>query len=485
MGSRRRAEGLRHEDVAAFWRHHSPWLETGQVPVADNPPVRRPIVAGLVERLLTEDRRFHLLVGARRIGKTTVMTQVVAELLARGVEPSCVWFLRLDHPLLLTRDLHTPLMSGMREEAAKRPLVWVFLDEVTALPAWDRWLKAMFDERWNVRVVATSSATAALRAGRDESGVGRWQVHELGPWTLAEFAAVEAPGDDSLPPSGPSEHADLGAALLERPPASAGLDALAWVLQNVGGFPEVSPEDSFDLRVFRTQRRLKDDAVDRVVYKDIPQSFAVKNPAVLEKLLFLLAGQVSQLVSPQSLAQSLGVSQPTVDAYLSYLVHSHLIFTTTNWAPTEETRQRRGRKVYFRDPAVRNAALLRGSEALSSEEQGLLAENLVASHLQSLATAEGVRLSHWRDRQVEVDLVYDHPSRPLAFEVGSTRHSRAGLRQLVARRPELRGRAWLVMREAPWRPAADDPDGIGTVSLATLLWVVSRQLARAIVDRLR
>jgi predicted AAA+ superfamily ATPase len=161
------------------------------------------------------------------------------------------------------------------------------------------------------------------------------------------------------------------------------------------------------------------------------------------------------------------------------------VFTTTNWSPTEETRQRRGRKLYFRDPAVRNAALLRGLDTLSTEEWGLLYENLAASHLQSLAAAENVRLAHWRDRNAEVDVIYDHPSRPLSFEVGSHKHARTGLRRLLERHPELHGRSWVVLKDAPWRSAQDDPEGIGTIDLPSFLWVVSRQIARAMLDRFR
>lgn len=38
----------------------------------------------------------------------------------------------------------------------------------------DLWFKTFYDERWPVRIAATSSATAALRDRRTESGVGRW-----------------------------------------------------------------------------------------------------------------------------------------------------------------------------------------------------------------------------------------------------------------------------------------------------------------------
>src|ERR1051325_3718030 len=61
----------------------------------------------------------------------------------------------------------------------------MLLDELAGAADWDRWLKTFHDDHWPVRIVATSSAAAAL-AARSESGVGRWDEIFLGPCLLDE-----------------------------------------------------------------------------------------------------------------------------------------------------------------------------------------------------------------------------------------------------------------------------------------------------------
>ena len=113
--------------------------------------------------------------------------------------------------------------------------------------------------------------------------------------------------------------------------------------------------------VLESQRVLRSDAVERAVYKDIPQSAGVGNPMMLERLLYVLAGQVTGILSPTNIGQQLGIAQPTLDRYISYLEQAYLVFMLTNYSGSKAAVQRRGRKVYFVDSAVRNAALHRGS----------------------------------------------------------------------------------------------------------------------------
>jgi predicted AAA+ superfamily ATPase len=133
---------------------------------------------------------------------------------------------------------------------------------------------------------------------------------------------------------------------------------------------------------------------------------------------------------------------------------------------------------------VRNAALQRGIAPLKDPtEMGLLLENLAASHLHALAQQEQVRLYHWREGDNEVDLVYHHPERPLAFEISlSASHGRRGLRAFLERYPRFRGRAFFIAPNAVAElPAAD---GIGSLPLDLLLLAVGRQADRALQRRL-
>ncbi|MEO7685180.1 MAG: DUF4143 domain-containing protein, partial [Gemmatimonadaceae bacterium] len=171
--------------------------------------------------------------------------------------------------------------------------------------------------------------------------------------------------------------------------------------------------------------------------------------------------------------------EPTIERYVSYLERAFLVFTLPNYSGTEAARQRRGKKLYFVDGAVRNAALQRGLAPLSNAvEMGVLIENLAASHLHALGQHSQTRIYHWRYQNDEIDLVYDHPEFPLAFEIGSSSsHSRCGMYRFIEQHPRFKGRCYLVAPEVATRKASNSAEGIGTIALDLFLLAVSAQAA--------
>lgn len=366
--------------------------------------------------------------------------------------------------------------------------VYLFLDEITYAEQWDLWLKTFYDDNWPVRSVGTSSATAALRDRRLESGVGRWEEQYLAPYGFAEYLAL---GGTGTPQWAVGKH--LPETLTNWFVAGAPTVDLSdhrrrFIL--TGGFPELllahrATTDEQTV-LLQSQRTLKSDAVERAIYKDIPQTFDLDNPLMLERLLYTLAGQFTGILSPTNICQTLGFTQPTFDRYLSYLERAFLVFTLLNYSGTEGNKQKRGRKLYFVDGAVRNAALQRGLGPLSDPaEMGLLFENLVASHLHALAQQGQVRLYYWRDKDDEIDLVYDHPDAPLAFEIASSAsHGRGGIRAFMERFPRFKNRCYLVSPGATPRPLAQSADGIGVLPLDMLLLAISSQTEQELAGRL-
>lgn len=462
----------------------NPWRQAGEVPGTLAPPVARPLAEVLWRRLADSRlRRFQVVLGPRRVGKTTVLYQTVQRLLRHGVPPQRIWWWHLDHPLLAEATLGE-LVRAAVDSGLEHP-VYVMLDEVVRAPDWDRWLKTFHDERWPVRVVATASAIGALRSRTLESGVGRWEEQHLMPYQFGEF--LDLAGQSAEPMAvGESLATTLrGLPAGTRPAAKLARWREAFLL--TGGFPELlvpqsATPDPGELtlpqRLLESQRVLRSDAVERAIYQDIPQAFGVDNPALLERLAYSLAGQTTGILAPERLARDLGLSQPTVARYVAYLERSFLVFALPNYSGTEARIQRRRRKLYFVDGAVRNAALQRGLALLGdANELGVLQENLAAAALHGLALEAGVRLHHWRVGNDEVDLVLADHRAPLAFEVASSLdHPRQGLAALAGRHPEFRGRCYLVAPQASVRqPTADEA---GTLPLDFLLLAVHRQMAQ-------
>ncbi len=324
--------------------------------------------------------------------------------------------------------------------------------------------------------------------------MGRWEEQHLLPCRLEEYLDFAGIPHDT---AADSALADTLASLSHVRRLDPGIETARTFLLLVGGFPELlmgtlveeSGEGSGDdpvNQVLESQRVLRSGAVERAVYKDIPQTTSVDNPMMLERLLYVLAGQVTGVLSPTKIGQQSGIAQPTFDRYLSYLEQAYLVFTLTNFSAAEAGVQRRGRKLYFVDSAVRNAALHRGLAPLNDPvERGTLLENLAAATMNTLAAHAGVRLHHWRDGNREVDLVYNDPRQPLAFEIASSpSHSLRGLEALIERHPGFDGHSYLIAPQAAVIHPDQGSTGIGMLPLDTFLLAVGAQAHQALLARL-
>jgi len=475
----------RSSDYNEVVRSQNPWQLLGSVPEELSPSTYRPLANVLFRRLLdTKGRRHQIILGPRRVGKTTVMYQTVAELIHYGIEPNRLWWLRLDHPLLLDWDLGelAKLIIRNCDATVDRP-AYLFLDEVTYADRWDLWLKSFYDEHWPVRVVGTSSATAAIRQRGTESGVGRWDEQFLAPYLFTEYLDLkEIPRqlqcEDSLGTT-------IRQAIKSRV-TGAGLADHRRRFLLTGGFPELllnvgRPDEASE--ILRSQRVLRSDAIEKAIYKDIPQAFSIQDPTKLERLLYVLAGQITGIFSPNTIATDLDTAPATVERYVGFLERAFIVFTLPNYSASEETVQRRGKRLFFVDGAVRNAALLRGVSPLGDQaELGLLFENMVASHLRALAYQESVRLYHWRHKSWDVDFIYDHPDDPLAFEVTiSTSHRQRGIKAFQEKFPRFLGKCFVVSsRDDLVRPSGDSP---GHIPIDMFLLALGCQQQKALEAR--
>ncbi len=442
-------------------------------------------------------RRFQLVLGPRRIGKTTAMYQTVKRLLARGTPRKQLWWLRLDHPLLMEVSL-AKLVTYAIEAAqdfvqsgtfSTNNPIYFFLDELTYSEKWDLWLKSFYDETWPIQIVGTSSSTAALRDRKLESGIGRWEDQYLAPYLFSEYldlrkSSIRIPVKDTL--------FQTLVECINQKVDTTGLADLRRRFMLTGGFPEllISHEATSrdeDSLLLQSQRILRSDAIERAIYKDIPQAFGVDNPLIMERLLYTLAGQVTGILSPNNICQNLGgVSQPTFGRYLNYLKLAFLVFTIPNYSGNEGSVQRRGQKLFFVDAAVRNAALQRGLAPLRDpEEMGILVENMAAAHLQALGEQGQTRIYYWRDRSDEIDLVYDHPDEPIAFEIASSAsHRRQGMHAFTERFKRFNRRAFIVSPDGTLTLPSSNWDGIGSLPLDLFLLAAGAQAEHELAKRL-
>ena len=539
--------------IESVIEEQNPWWKGRSVPDYFAPPIERPLAKHLWQYILSSNLKRHLIIlGPRRVGKTTVMYQTVQHLLNSKVPPHKIQWVRLDHPVLMSLDLDVVVTEAMKlSKASNKQPLYLFLDELVYAENWDKWLKTFYDEHWPVRIIASSSAAAALYKGK-ESGVGRWEEFHLTPYLLTELIQLYNPNINfPVQKKGQCLHDTIKNLYQTIPHTQLDFERERKMLISLGGFPEFlsgrkreeerlwkhidkrikeksilykipeKEKETHDIQktaiqigeenallnlkkmgkelsnmkkdifkeVYRllreeelyfyekAQQILRSDAIERAVYKDIPQSYRIDSPLTLERFLYVLAGQVTGILSLKGISKDIShVSVQTLDRYLSYLTQTYLVFTIFNYDNNERNIQRRQRRAYFVDIAVRNAALQKDHILKDSTEMGKLYENLVASHLYHLGKQCGTRLYHWRRGKYEVDFIYDDPDRPLAFEIGASKtHSRSGLKKLLEENPKFHNGVYYVAPGLKFLSPEDSPSGIGELPLDLLLISVGLQ----------
>ncbi len=555
------------ELVKSIIAEQNPWWKDHSVPDYFAPSTERPLARHLWKYILSASLKRHLIIlGQRRVGKTTVMYQTVRHLLSNQIPSDKIQWVRLDHPLIMPLDLGSIVKEAMKlARATKEQPLYLFLDELVYAEDWDKWLKTFYDEHWPVHIIASSSATAALQKGK-ESGVGRWEEFYLTPYLLTELLQLYNK-NIKFPAYKKKQCLNNTIKSLSKslPHTQLNFENERKLLMSLGGFPEflsgkkrekekflesirkefekklskiekvekrlqnnktefmkmnlidklpeikTMKKDIFTMEkeIFvlkkniisefqkkrmdiqfvkednyfhKVQQKLRSDAIERAIYKDIPQSYRIDSPLTLERLLYVLAGQVTGLLSLTGISQDIPqASVHTLDRYLNYLVQTYLVFTLSNYDKNERNVQKRQRKVYFVDIAIRNAALQKDHIFKNLIEIGRLQENLVASHLYHLGTQCEIRLYHWKRGKHEVDFIYDDPVYPMAFEIGtSKKHSRSGLKKFLQENPKFQKGCYYVAPNLQFLSAEDSESGVGDLPLDLLLLATGLQQDKAL-----
>lgn len=146
------------------------------------------------------------------------------------------------------------------------------------------------------------------------------------------------------------------------------------------------------------------------VERDLRQLINVKNLAVFDVFVRLLAGRVGQVLNLSSLSGDAGVSVQTAKEWLSVLEASFIVFRTFPYFENFGKRLTKSPKLYFYEPGLAAYLLnLRTPEQVARDPLvGGLFENMVVAEAKKTLFNRGEdgELYFWRDeRGFEIDLL--------------------------------------------------------------------------------
>jgi predicted AAA+ superfamily ATPase len=348
---------------------------------------KRPHAAELARRL-GEPRRFiQVVTGARQVGKTTMVQQVVEK--ARVP----VRFASADEPTLRGPDWIAHQWEAARLAAGRAGAILV-LDEVQKAVGWAESVKRLWDEdsraRRKLRVILLGSAPLLVQQGLSESLAGRFEVIHLPHWSLAEMRAAF---DFSL-----DQYIVFGGY-----PGAAQL---------------VSEPD-------RWRRHILDALVETTIARDVLLLTRVDKPALLRRLFELGCRYSGQVLSYTKMLGQLhdAGNTTTLAHYLELLGAAGLLTGFEKYSGRAVRQRASSPKLQVLDTALMSAqGDIRLDEGRADRETwGRLVESAVGAHLANAAATRQCEVFYWRERNREVDFVVRARRVVVAIEVKSGR----------------------------------------------------------------
>lgn len=282
--------------------------------------------------------------GLRRVGKTTLMYKIIEDAIGQGFNPKEIIYFSFDEfKEVKIRDVLTEYESIMEKEF-KSGQHWLLLDEVQKLIDWENQLKSIYDLfGTKVKIVISGSESLFLKRKSKETLAGRIFEFKVEPLTFKEYLHFKR-----------FLYQPIGLYAKE-------LSKLFEEFSYTQGFPELVGITDKEI----IKKYIKEGIIDKIIYRDIPALFRVKDVSVIEKILNMLLESPGQLVELSELAQELKISRQTLSNYLSYLEDSFLIQKLYNFSKNRRKVERKLKKYY---PAMVSPELLFSSDILAKSK---------------------------------------------------------------------------------------------------------------------
>lgn len=343
----------------------NPWWEGhGDFPFFPRPRYEGPLKG------LRSTRDIVFITGLRRVGKTTMMKQLIRNLLETEA-PESIFYITLDAYGLETYSIHD-IITQYRT-IHRIPLdrkIFLLLDEVAFKADFERELKDLYDNE-NAKIFASSSSASLMR-DRRAFLTGRTRTIEILPLDFDEYLAFKgvriAVADTHLLENYFSEY------------------------MQTGGIPEY---------VLREDLSYLSELIDGIIYKDIIAFHNIKDSLLVKDFFRLLMERAGKVLTLNKVARILGISVDTARRYLEYFRETYLVYTVERCGKLN-ARLRTGKKIYAGDVGIRNLAT-------GFRDKGAVFENLVflkiKQHTPCYVYENGIEIDfHFQDILLEVKM---------------------------------------------------------------------------------
>jgi hypothetical protein len=339
-------------------------------------------------------KEISLIIGARQVGKTTLMKELMNQLPAHQV-----LFLSLDNETdRIFFQSQQDLIKKIKMELGSKK-GYVFIDEIQRKEDAGLFLKGIYDMDLPYKLIVSGSGSLELKEKIHESLTGRKQLFELDPVTFEEFVDFKT-----------NYKYDLNDFFeIEK---SKTLKYLEEYL-NFGGYPNVIIEETSEDKINKIG-----EIYNSYIEKDIAFLLKVEKTFAFNQMIKLLSSQTGQILNYNELSKQVGISVVTLKNYLMYAEKTFIIKSISPFFQNKQKEITKSPVIYFNDLGLRNFSLGIFGHLHTPHLLGFVFQNFIANIITPKLRPTGIGLKYWRTLdQAEVDFIIDKTSDTIPLEV--------------------------------------------------------------------
>lgn len=328
---------------------------------------------------LTNDTKTIIILGARQVGKTTLINDIsrkFTEKQKRILYLNC----DIDEQRTVINTTSIALLTQLLQNTDA-----VFIDEAQRLDNPGLTIKVIHDNFPQLKILVTGSSSFELQNKLSDPLTGRILNFELFPLSFCEILHYQNKEENSV--------------LLKQQ-----ADALIPSVLTYGLYPAVYQEGD-PLK----KQGLLGQITESYLFKDILSFQKVRNSQAIQNLARALAYQVSSEVNETELASRLGIDRKTVSSYIDILEQAFVVIRLFPYSKNPRREIGGKYKVYFLDLGIRNALIGDFNDPAIRADRGFLWENFLMLERMKVYANENKKLlnyNFWRNYDgAEVDYI--------------------------------------------------------------------------------
>ena len=264
-----------------------------------------------IANMYIETNEIIALIGARRVGKSTLAKLMIKEIL-KTTNSENIFFINLEKPEFIPYKHDATYLNKIYDDYIKLAQpnldekIYFFIDEIQIFQNWEVFVKSKY-ENSNIKFIITGSNSSLLTSNYATVLTGRVLKLEIYSFSFREFLTYkEIPYATQLEKI--SNKIEIKRAIDEY---------LKW-----GGYFSVISASSDIVK----KEHLKNIAED-IILKDIVPRYKIKNSQEIKDLFYYVVSNATTILNYTSLSKKLNIDSKMVKEYINYFEDNFLITT--------------------------------------------------------------------------------------------------------------------------------------------------------------